>query len=117
MGADFIGEKRGFLRRAVQNADAGASGVREMEDERAHDAAAAEDADVRAFQRESEDLLHGAFQPGRWIILGRKAMANVDSILNSRDITLPTKVHLVKAMVFHVPRLLPGTLGNLPGCL
>ena len=36
----------------------------------------------------------------RWLLLGRKAMANVDSILKSRDITLPTKVCLVKAMVF-----------------
>ena len=33
-------------------------------------------------------------------LLGRKAMTNLDSILKSRDITLPTKVHLVKAMVF-----------------
>ena len=36
----------------------------------------------------------------RCLILGRKAMANLDSILKGRDITLPTKVHLVKAMVF-----------------
>ena len=36
----------------------------------------------------------------RFLILGRKAMTNLDSILKSRDITLPTKVHLVKAMVF-----------------
>ena len=36
----------------------------------------------------------------RCLLLGRKAMANLDSILNSRDITLPTKVCLVKAMVF-----------------
>ena len=36
----------------------------------------------------------------RRIFLGRKAMTNLDSILKSRDITLPTKVHLVKAMVF-----------------
>ena len=36
----------------------------------------------------------------RWFLLGRKAMTNLDSILKSRDITLPTKVHLVKAMVF-----------------
>ena len=36
----------------------------------------------------------------RHLLLGRKPMANLDSILNSRDITLPTKVHLVKAMVF-----------------
>ena len=38
----------------------------------------------------------------RCLILGRKAMTNLDSILKSRDITLPTKVHLVKAMVFPV---------------
>ena len=36
------------------------------------------------------------------LLLGRKAMINLDSILKSRDITLPTKVHLVKAMVFPV---------------
>ena len=36
------------------------------------------------------------------LLLGRKAMTNLDSILKSRDITLPTKVHLVKAMVFSV---------------
>ena len=38
----------------------------------------------------------------RRLLLGRKAMTNLDSILNSRDITLPTKVHLVKVMVFPV---------------
>ena len=38
----------------------------------------------------------------RRLCLGRKAMANLDSILKSRDITLPTKIHLVKAMVFPV---------------
>ena len=38
----------------------------------------------------------------RRLSLGRKAMTNLDSILKSRDITLPTKVHLVKAMVFPV---------------
>ena len=38
----------------------------------------------------------------RCLLLGRKAMTNLDSILKSRDITLPTKVHLVKAMVFSV---------------
>ena len=38
----------------------------------------------------------------RHLLLGRKAMANLDSILKSRDITLPTKGHLVKAMVFPV---------------
>ena len=37
-----------------------------------------------------------------WLFLGRKAMANLGSILKSRDITLPTNVHLVKAMVFPV---------------
>ena len=36
------------------------------------------------------------------LLLGRKAMTNLESILKSRDITLPTKVHLVKAMVFPV---------------
>ena len=36
----------------------------------------------------------------RHILLGRKVMTNLDSIFKSRDITLPTKVHLVKAMVF-----------------
>ena len=36
----------------------------------------------------------------RYLLLGRKAMTNLDSILKSRDITLPTMVHLVKAMVF-----------------
>ena len=38
----------------------------------------------------------------RSLLLGRKAMTNLDSIFKSRDITLPTKVHLVKAMVFPV---------------
>ena len=40
------------------------------------------------------------------LLLGRKVMTNLDSILKSRDITLPTKVHLVKAMVF--PRVMYG---------
>ena len=39
----------------------------------------------------------------RRLFLGRKVMTNLDSIFKSRDITLPTKVHLVKAMVFPVP--------------
>ena len=38
----------------------------------------------------------------RRLLLGRKAMTNLDRLLRSRDITLPTKVHLVKAMVFSV---------------
>ena len=40
----------------------------------------------------------------RPLLLGRKAMINLDSILKSRDITLPSKVHLVKAVVFPVVR-------------
>ena len=38
----------------------------------------------------------------RHLLFGRKAMTNLDNVLKSRDITLPTKVHLVKAMVFPV---------------
>ena len=38
----------------------------------------------------------------RCLLLGRKAMTNLDNILKSRDITLPTKVHIVKAMIFPV---------------
>ena len=38
----------------------------------------------------------------RYLLLGRKAMTNLDSILKSKDITLPTKVHIVKVMVFPV---------------
>ena len=38
----------------------------------------------------------------RCLLLGRKAMANLDGILKSRDITLPTKVHIVKAVIFLV---------------
>ena len=38
----------------------------------------------------------------RCVLLGRKAMTNLDSVLKSRDITLPTKVHIVKAMFFPV---------------
>ena len=38
----------------------------------------------------------------RLFLIGRKAMINLDSVLKSRDVTLPTKVHLVKAMVFPV---------------
>ena len=45
------------------------------------------------------DCSHGI---KRRLLLGRKLMTNIDSILKSRDITLPTKVHLVKAMVFPV---------------
>ena len=38
--------------------------------------------------------------PGRHLLLGRKAMTSLESIFKSRDITLPTKVHIAKAMVF-----------------
>ena len=43
-----------------------------------------------------------SFEIKRRLLLGRKFMTNLDSILKSRDIILPTKVHLVKAMVFPV---------------
>ena len=44
----------------------------------------------------------GSHEIKRCLLLGRKVMTNLDSICKSRDITLPTKVHLVKAMVFPV---------------
>ena len=44
----------------------------------------------------------GSHEIKRCLLLGRKVMANLDSIFKSRDITLLTKVHLVKAMVFQV---------------
>ena len=44
----------------------------------------------------------GSCEIKRYLLLGRKAMTKLDSILKSRDITLPTKAHLVKAMVFPV---------------
>ena len=44
----------------------------------------------------------GSHEIKRCLLLGRKVMTNLDSILKSRDITLPTKVRLVKAMVFPV---------------
>ena len=45
------------------------------------------------------DCIHGI---KKRLLLGRKAMTNLHNLLNSRDITLPTKVHLVKAMIFPV---------------
>ena len=45
---------------------------------------------------------HCSHEIKRCLLLGRKVMTNLDSMLKSRDITLPTKVHLVKAMVFPV---------------
>ena len=47
-------------------------------------------------------ILGGSKITAERLLLGRKVMTNLDSILKSRDITLPTKVHLVKAMVFLV---------------
>ena len=44
----------------------------------------------------------GSHEIKRHLLLGRKVMTNLDSILKSRDITLPTKVHLIKGMVFPV---------------
>ena len=44
----------------------------------------------------------GSHEIKRHLLLGRKVMTNLDSIFKSRDITLPTKIHLVKAMVFLV---------------
>ena len=44
----------------------------------------------------------GSHEIKRHFLLGRKAMTNLDSILKSRDITLPTKIHIVKAMIFPV---------------
>ena len=45
---------------------------------------------------------HCSHEIKRGLLLGRKVMTNLDNILKSRDITLPTKVHLVKAIVFPV---------------
>ena len=53
----------------------------------------------KSLQNGDHDCSH---ETKRHLLLGRKAMTNLDSILKSRDITLPTKVHLVKAMVFPV---------------
>ena len=51
----------------------------------------------------------------RCLLVGRKVMTDLDSILKSRDITLPTKVHLVKTMVF--PVVMYGCGVGLPNCL
>ena len=50
----------------------------------------------------SEQSFWGNLRLKRCLLLGRKVITNLDSILKSRDITLPTKVRLVKAMVFPV---------------
>ena len=59
---------------------------------------------VRRYFGGSKITADGDYSPEikRRLLLGRKAMTNLDSILKSRDITLPTKVHLAKAMVFPV---------------
>ena len=59
---------------------------------------------VRDFIFLSSKITDGDCSPKikRHLLLGRKVMTNLDSIFKSRDITLPTKVHLVKAMVFPV---------------
>ena len=49
----------------------------------------------------------------RHLLLGRKAMTNLESILKSRDITLPTKVHMVRAMVFPVLDVRVGPIRRL----
>ena len=61
-------------------------------------------ATVRDFFRGSKITADGdcSHEIKRHLLLGRKAMTNLDSILKSRDTTLPTKVYLVKAMVFPV---------------
>ena len=46
-----------------------------------------------------------SYEIKRHLLFGRKAMTNLDSVLKSRDLTLPTKVHLVKVMVFPVVML------------
>ena len=48
----------------------------------------------------------------RHLLLGRKAMTNLDSLLKSRDITLPTKVHIVKTMLFAVSQFSCSVLSN-----
>ena len=52
--------------------------------------------------RKSLQMVTSAMKLKKNLLLGRKAMTNLDSILKSRDVTLPTKVRLVKAMVFPV---------------
>ena len=56
--------------------------------------------DFNFWAPESLQMVTLATEIKRRLLLGRKVMTNLDSILKSRDVTLPTKVHLVKAMVF-----------------
>ena len=55
-----------------------------------------------SFRIDWSDILAATKLKDDWLLLKRKVMTNLDSILKSRDITLPTKVHLVKGMVFPV---------------
>ena len=55
------------------------------------------------------DCSHGI---KKYLLLGRKAMTNLDSLLKSRDITLPTKVHIVKTMLFAVSQFSCSVLSN-----
>ena len=50
----------------------------------------------------SQKMVTAAMKLKRCLLLGRKAMTNLDNILKSRDMTLPTKIHIVKAVVFPV---------------
>ena len=58
--------------------------------------------DLISWAPKSLQMVTAAHEIKRHLLLGRKAMTNLDSILKSRDIALPTKVRLVKAMVFPV---------------
>ena len=58
--------------------------------------------DFNFWAPKSLQMVTAAMKLKRRVLLGRKAMTSLDSILKSRDISLPTKVHLVKAMVFPV---------------
>ena len=57
---------------------------------------------ISSLTAKSLQMVTAVMKLKRHLLLGRKVMTNLDSILKSRDITLPTKVHLVKAMVFSV---------------
>ena len=57
-----------------------------------------------------------SYEIKRHLLLGKKAMTNLDSVLKSRDITLPTEVHVVKAMVFLVVTNRYGELDHKEGC-
>ena len=56
-----------------------------------------------------------SYEMKRHVLLGRKVMTNLDSILKSRDIILPAKVHLVKAMVFSSSHVWESELGHKEG--